>query len=340
MILNKIKDKTTWSDASNTLNENFARILKGIREGIPTTETPVDEQMSDESENAVQNRVIKRYVDDEVVYMEGYSEEKVGELEANIKANPSQYVRLKTVNGKSLYGTGNIVIEGGEGGAGLQYATERTVYLTKIESPDISEVWDITEEQRAYNIETLSLAGGSNVCLSFMGNILGMVSASSDGAVFRAGFNVVQEYDGVLASVTIIITADGNAVGNVKEIPTGLKYAVERTVYLTRAEYDEDEPIDVEITEEERTYNIETYTKASTDRNVFVTYLGTLLSHVLTVGHRYASFNCVAEIEGVLNSMTITISANGDAEVVVKTIQTGGGSATPSDMNSDFNNDF
>lgn len=124
MILNKIKDKTTWSDASNTLNENFARILKGIKDGIPTIETPVDEQMSDESENAVQNRVIKKYVDDEVVYMEGYSEEKVAELEENIKANPSQYVQLKTINGKSLFGAGNIVIEGGEGGGGYEIPSD------------------------------------------------------------------------------------------------------------------------------------------------------------------------------------------------------------------------
>lgn len=64
MTLDKIKTETTWSDASATLNENFARILKGIREGIPTTETPVDEQMSDESENAVQNKAIKAYVDE------------------------------------------------------------------------------------------------------------------------------------------------------------------------------------------------------------------------------------------------------------------------------------
>lgn len=222
MVLDKIKSKTTWSDASASLNENFARILKGIREGIPTIETPVDEQMSDESENAVQNKVIKKYVDDEAVHLEGYAEELVNHLEDDIKANPSKYVKLKTVNGKSLYGAGNIVIEGGEGtGGGLQYAIERTVYPTRIETPDESWVLDITEEQRAYNIETLSLAGGLNVCLSYMGSLLSLVAIYDNGAVYRAEFNLVQEYNGDLGSVTITITADGDAVGVSKLIQTG-----------------------------------------------------------------------------------------------------------------------
>lgn len=105
-------------------------------------ETTVDVAMSDTSTNAVQNKIIKAYVDKEaqevadaslrytdgreeairedlelkVVYMEGYAEGVVNTLEADIKANPSTYVPLKTINNMSLYGTGNISIEGGSGG--------------------------------------------------------------------------------------------------------------------------------------------------------------------------------------------------------------------------------
>lgn len=118
MELDNIKTQTTWSDASASINKNFGKILRGIRDGIPTIETPVDDQMSDESENAVQNKVIKKYIDDEVVYLEGYAEQQTNDLAEDVKSNTQEYVKLKTINGKSLYGTGNIVIGGGEGGGG------------------------------------------------------------------------------------------------------------------------------------------------------------------------------------------------------------------------------
>ena len=246
MVLDKIKSKTTWSDASASLNENFARILKGIREGIPTIETPVDEQMSDESENAVQNKVIKKYVDDEAVHLEGYAEELVNHLEDDIKTNPSQYVKLKTINGKSLYGTGNIEIEGG-GGTG-----------------------------------------------------------------------------------------------------TGLQYAIERTVYPTRMEMEGLEPTEAEITEEERAYNRETAEMAINGQPVFISVEGLFLSLVFTSlgvedGYKYAEFSSVTYSESFMSAMysyVLIVDINGDARVSIKPIQTGGSSATPSDMNSDFNNDF
>lgn len=107
-------------------------------------ETTVDVAMSDTSTNAVQNKIIKAYVDkeaqevadaslrytdereaairkdvdEESVYLEGYAEGVVNALEADIKANPSTYVPLKTINNMSLYGTGNISIEGGSEGGG------------------------------------------------------------------------------------------------------------------------------------------------------------------------------------------------------------------------------
>lgn len=46
---------------------------------------------------------------------EGYVKEQDEALKADIKAKPSSYVPLKTVNGLSLYGSGNIDVEGGGG---------------------------------------------------------------------------------------------------------------------------------------------------------------------------------------------------------------------------------
>lgn len=46
---------------------------------------------------------------------EGYVKEQDAALKADIKAKPSSYVPLKTINGLSLYGSGNINVEGGGG---------------------------------------------------------------------------------------------------------------------------------------------------------------------------------------------------------------------------------
>lgn len=119
MDLNKIKNKTTWNDAASSLNDNFAKLKQAIALGsLGTSAVMLDTEMSDESENVVQNKVIKKYVDDEIVTLEGYAEEVVNDLENNIKTNPSEYVKLKTINGQSIYGYGNINIEGGGGGGG------------------------------------------------------------------------------------------------------------------------------------------------------------------------------------------------------------------------------
>ena len=224
MELDKIKSKTTWSDASASLNENFARILKGIREGIPTIETPVDEQMSDESENAVQNKVIKKYVDDEAVHLEGYAEELVNHLEDDIKANPSQYVKLKTINGKSLYGTGNIVIEGGEGsgGGGLQYAIERTVYLTENGTGDHKATFEISEEERAYNRQTFEMARNDQpVFVSLNGAFAPVVTSGPQRVVFNIVADVGEASAPTLISNYLTIYPNGDATATLSFIQTG-----------------------------------------------------------------------------------------------------------------------
>jgi hypothetical protein len=118
MELENIKLQTTWNDAAASINTNFSKIKRAVRDGIPVVDTPVDDIVSDTSENAIQNKAIKKYVDDEIVTLEGYAEEVANDLENDIKTNPSQYIKLKTINGQSIYGYGNINIEGGGGGGG------------------------------------------------------------------------------------------------------------------------------------------------------------------------------------------------------------------------------
>lgn len=114
MELENIKLQTTWNDAAASINTNFSKIKRAVRDGIPVVDTPVDAMVSDTSENAIQNKVIKKYVDDEIVSLEGYAEEVVNDLENNIKTNPSEYVKLKTINGVSLLGGGNLQLGDGQ----------------------------------------------------------------------------------------------------------------------------------------------------------------------------------------------------------------------------------
>lgn len=60
MELDIIKTQTTWNDASASINNNFEK-LRLAAEHSGSGE--VDMEMSDTSENAVQNKVIKEYVD-------------------------------------------------------------------------------------------------------------------------------------------------------------------------------------------------------------------------------------------------------------------------------------
>ena len=145
--------------------------------------------------------------------------------------------------------------------------------------------------------------------------------------------NVVTEYVDLTSSVEfapVVIRESG-----------GLQYAIERTVYLSRydlgGEYE-----DYEITEEERAYNKETFELAWSG-SVVIVFVGNILTSV--GGSRNDEegemiFNAVCEYGGYLLSLTITVKSNGDAVYSIKNVETGGGSATPSDMNSDFSNDF
>lgn len=210
MELNNIKLETTWNDAAARLNENFAKLKQAIALGSLGHPVMLDTEMSDESENVVQNKVIKKYVDD---------------LEANIKENPSEFVPLKTINGKPIYGEGNIVIEGGNGGTGLQYSVERTVYLTRSEFAGYEPIdGEITEEERAYNIETYDMAWnrGEPVFVSFNGCHFNVIVMSDEMAVYNvvSHINNMFDHDG-LYSLTIVISKEGDAIFSSKPIQTG-----------------------------------------------------------------------------------------------------------------------
>jgi hypothetical protein len=126
----------------------------------------------------------------------------------------------------------------------------------------------------------------------------------------------------------------------IKEGGTGLQYAVERTVYPTRIKSDGFEPHEAEISEEYREYNKETYEMVKREEPVFISFMG-LFYFVTIIYDDSAEFNHVSHVDNHgLFSYTITITKEGDAILSSKQIQTGGGSATPSDMNSDFSNDF
>ena len=206
MELDVIKLQTTWNDAAASINTNFSKIKRAVRDGIPVVDTPVDDIVSDTSENAIQNKVIKKYVDD---------------LENDIKTNPSEYVKLKTINGKNIYGSGNIVIEGGEGGAGLQYSEERTVYLTKA-SIAVDETFEITEEEREYNIETFNkMWDDHRVFITWSGMYFNPIQASKGDIYGDATFQVVAEIDGILVTCSIKVDTNGDAALELKEIKTG-----------------------------------------------------------------------------------------------------------------------
>lgn len=61
MELDIIKTQTTWNDAAASLNNNFGKVKQAIAMGGGSGS--VDSEMSDTSENVVQNKVIKEYVD-------------------------------------------------------------------------------------------------------------------------------------------------------------------------------------------------------------------------------------------------------------------------------------
>lgn len=62
---------------------------------------------------------LQEFLDENRYVKEEYVDEKVAGAKEDIRNNPGSYVPLKTVNGMSLYGSGDIKVEGGSGSEGL-----------------------------------------------------------------------------------------------------------------------------------------------------------------------------------------------------------------------------
>lgn len=232
-----------------------------------------------------------------------------------------------------------VVINEG-GGAGLQYATERTVYITWDEG-----ICEITEEQREYNKETFALAFSEDIFISYQGLFFPWIS--SNGRTLN--FSYVGYDAGILIAIRIILHENGDAEFVLEPIETGsgLQYVIERTVYPNRMTYygeEVGEPI--ELTEEQKAYNIETVDMHVDDKGVFISLAGYFLHHAATAydGHfgpwSWSEFTTLMPWDDVIDLLSVTITADGNATLEFKEFETGSAPSTPSDMNSDFSNDF
>lgn len=120
-------------------------------------------------------------------------------------------------------------IEGG-GGTGLQYAVERTAYATELNLAGYVETLEISEEERAYNVETYKMVWEEEqpVFLSSVGGFLFFVSGHQDATTGEGyvRFNNVldggeSDFLGGLISYTIMLYSNGDASYKVEQIQTG-----------------------------------------------------------------------------------------------------------------------
>lgn len=139
-------------------------------------------------------------------------------------------------------------------------------------------------------------------------------------------------------------TAEIQAIlDKVEQGGAGLQYSVERTVYLTKGvdafHFNPPEIFEYEISEEERQYNKETLPL----NNAFISIEGLFLhfKENLWSGEETirATYERISIRDDRFLEELVTLYSNGDAVAELKEIKTGG-SETPSDMNSDFSNDF
>jgi hypothetical protein len=363
MKLDGIKLQTTWNDAAESINKNFGKISNAIRQGLPVIDTPVDDELSEESDNAIANRpVAKALKEKQNILISGEN--------------------IKTINGVSILGEGNIVIQGGEGTTAI---------------PD----WNASENEEGFiknrthykqfgSWANISISGGTANIYGISDYDYIILNSSSHkepiGLAENKRYNVT--FDGIgLVQITIIpadntikVVATNGSISEdfinenirpftivplgMEYLPkglateeyvnekiadievsgggAGLKYSVERTVYLTEIHEGGDHQL--EITEEERAYNIETVNKVCDEGEaVFISLFGVfffLWVSGYSDGKRYATFGNIAEYDGVLFSTKVTITSEGDAIVVSEEIQTGSAPTTKSDFNSDFSKDF
>ena len=94
MELDILKQNTTWNDARASINNNFAKVKTALEQGGGGGGSiAVDKEMSDTSENAVSNKTIKKYVDDEVEDAKAYSEEMADNAEKAAKQYTDEKIK-------------------------------------------------------------------------------------------------------------------------------------------------------------------------------------------------------------------------------------------------------
>lgn len=132
--------KAYIDSADNEIKERIA----ALEEGGGSVDITVDTAMSDTSENAVANKVIKKYVDGKAEQANEYTDEEVAHLEGVLEGEIAKKqdvlvsgMNIKTINGQSILGSGNITIQGGGG------ATERVEMTAESASiePNKFYVW-------------------------------------------------------------------------------------------------------------------------------------------------------------------------------------------------------
>ena len=188
---------------------------------------------------------------------------------------------------------------------GLQYATERTVYLTRIENRIAGEkvgeyeVEDVTEEQRAYNRETITL---NNEVLVLEGRFMELYESSDD---YRRYSGLVAT-NGVCVYATITIFDTGEAVLVSDIVKFGLTFSEERTLY-----YPEEEG--KELTEEEKAYNKETFELVDNGTPVIINIEGVILE-------RFGSIFNVLVYRAKQDHAFISLNEDGGVEVIPNVI--------------------
>lgn len=165
-------------------------------------------------------------------------------------------------------------VENGEaGGGGLKYAVERTAYITKgaisIDGKIEEEEYEITDEQRAYNIETLEMvARGDSVIVITDGAIFYCYGTVVQGGVpTNAYFASSVLFDGGFFTLELGLDIDGNAKGTITDGKLGLQYSTERTLYGFEEE---------EMTDEQKAYNRMTYAMLKAGEKVTINVEGML----------------------------------------------------------------
>lgn len=119
-----------------------------------------------------------------------------------------------------------VFVEGG-GGAGLQYSVERTMYMTEYRILDYKETFEITEEQRAYNIQTYEMVWDDQPVVLSFGGFFTLVSAGDggDGLGYATFNNIVEVGEGFifggLMSQTVTVYSNGDVIMDIKEVQTG-----------------------------------------------------------------------------------------------------------------------